>query len=266
MRFLLTLLISVVLSLLGIYAYKYFSRRQPEITDPFRLHVMNTALERIVQDLPDPAFPQVMCLLPLTADVQGVIITRALARKLDDSGKYRCLSIERVRQHCREGNIALTGQAKRLQVARHFNADVAGFGKVVCFSKTVDGSELGIRFWVYSLAAKRYVLSNKLFFGKLERGWSLAYYRAWIASRSLSTRLWIWLLLTVLPAFVLYKPVAKFLNRRSNLVNFYLLVAFSTWSTLIAIAFCGFALDNWANLLAVSAALVVGLHILLCSF
>ena len=227
--------------------------------DSFRLHLLKKASQQIIGELPDPAIPQVVCIFPFVADTKGYLITRYIIKRIDDSGKYRSTAFEQLEKYChnaKQSFLQLSPQEK-FKIAKFFQADFALSGKVICFSKNSQQAQLGLQLSLYHLSKRSYIFQNRLFFGKLQPGYNLAYYRAWICSISLWTRILLWLAIITIMPFIIARPLYAMLKKESNTTNFSLLFTLTLAAVLMALLLNGFYLSSFFQTLAIVTAFLV---------
>ncbi len=245
----------LLLIISGAWFFLKENSSQPVIEDPFKVYVMEESCRQIAQSLPDPLVPGLLCLLPLSGDSYS-LITQQLIREIENSGKYKCISLSDIQSALEEKKINLRNQEDLENLAKDFQADLLASGKVVRFSKSEELSELMIKISVWSLNRKDFILPEKIFSGSLKKEFSLPYYRAWMASQPTTGKLLLWLLLTGLGPLLLSTPLSKALDQESNQVNFLLLLGTCSASFFLALALVGFQISDFLTGFIVTIALL----------
>lgn len=252
MRFLLSIILIIIfIAVCWLIYTQYFTSHSP-MHDPFKLYVIDKATDEIARSIDTPLVPGVIAIFPLVADHQNTI-TKYLAHKLDNSGKYKTIPIDEILSYCQKESISTKSliRNKIIQVAQHFSSDICAYGKVVAFSKTKQLSTIKIRITLYHLKKKKYIYKEKMFSGTLQKGITFAYYKAWVCSQSPWSRILIWFAITISIPFFFFKTILKNLEKESNATNFKLLLIFTLFSIFCSLLLSGFSITTFMDVFSI---------------
>lgn len=240
----------VLLAVAGYIVYLHVTSPGPQPLDAFRREAARLVADEVSRKIPiEPSVEGPVVFMPLAGDKGRDEVTWMLLQAINDSGRYNLIEPDRLREYLAKHEVTLeqmrSNPATVLGAIEALSADGLMTGKIIQFPapRGQDRTQLTLSL---SLVDKQGApkFEEKYSASISPSLFSLSYWRAWIAAQSVWTRLFGWLLAILLTPAILMPAIRKLLTHDSNVVNLWLLIGLTVWSTFVAYFAVGLRIEG----------------------